>query len=56
MITTAVSSHETAMADLRARGADLIARDRWTRERLLAHQRDRLDELLAHAVAASPSK
>ncbi len=54
MISTDVSSHENAMAALRARGADLIARDRWTRERLLAYQRDRLDELLAHAVAASP--
>jgi phenylacetate-CoA ligase len=54
MITAVVSSHETEMGDLHARGAALIARDRWTRDRLLAYQRDRLDELLAHAVAASP--
>jgi len=28
--------------------------DRWSRERLLAHQRDRLRGLLGHAVSASP--
>jgi len=32
----------------------LIARTRWTAEQLAAHQRDRLDGLLRHAVANSP--
>ncbi len=35
-------------------GEALLARDRWSRDRLLAHQRERLRELLAHAVSASP--
>jgi phenylacetate-coenzyme A ligase PaaK-like adenylate-forming protein len=33
---------------------ELLARDSWPRERLLAFQRARLRETLAHAVAASP--
>jgi hypothetical protein len=33
---------------------DLLARDRWPRERLLAFQRERLRELLRHASASSP--
>jgi phenylacetate-coenzyme A ligase PaaK-like adenylate-forming protein len=44
--------HTTASAaDL---SGQLIARTRWTAERLAAHQRDRLDSLLRHAVANSP--
>jgi len=31
-----------------------LARDRWSRDRLLAHQAERLRALIAHAVAASP--
>jgi phenylacetate-coenzyme A ligase PaaK-like adenylate-forming protein len=33
---------------------DLLGRDRWSREELLAHQRRRFDELIAHAVEHSP--
>lgn len=50
----AISSHGTDMTTLRAIGAELIARDRWPRERLLALQRRQLRELVSHAVAASP--
>jgi len=34
--------------------AELLERERWSREQLVAYQRDRLGELLAHAVSASP--
>jgi phenylacetate-coenzyme A ligase PaaK-like adenylate-forming protein len=40
--------------ELRARAADLLAHDTWTRERLVAHQRERLLATLRHAVTASP--
>jgi phenylacetate-coenzyme A ligase PaaK-like adenylate-forming protein len=33
---------------------ELFARDQWSRERLLAFQRERLRELLRHATASSP--
>jgi phenylacetate-coenzyme A ligase PaaK-like adenylate-forming protein len=33
---------------------ELLARDRWSRDRLLAFQHDRLRELLRHAAASSP--
>lgn len=33
---------------------DLLERERWSREELLAHQRRRLDDLYAHAVERSP--
>jgi phenylacetate-CoA ligase len=33
---------------------ELLARDAWSREELLAHQRERLDELYAHARNHSP--
>jgi phenylacetate-CoA ligase len=39
---------------LRALAAEQLARDAWSRERLLAHQSERLRALLAHAVANSP--
>jgi phenylacetate-coenzyme A ligase PaaK-like adenylate-forming protein len=39
--------------DPRALTAELLARDRWSREALLAHQRNRLRALLEHAVARS---
>jgi hypothetical protein len=49
-----LSAHETDLAELQAQGAELIARDGWSREQLLAFQRGRLQELIAHATAASP--
>lgn len=36
------------------REAELMARDRWTREELLAFQRERVQALVAHAVTNSP--
>ena len=39
---------------LRALAGEQLARDRWSRHRLLAHQGERLRALIAHAVAASP--
>jgi phenylacetate-CoA ligase len=33
---------------------ELLARDRWSRERLLAYQRDRVRDVIRHAVSASP--
>jgi phenylacetate-CoA ligase len=41
-------------ARLEALCAQMIARDSWPRERLLAYQQERLRELVAHAVANSP--
>lgn len=41
-------------ADLLALAVELLEHDEWSRERLLAHQRERLRELVAHAVARSP--
>jgi putative adenylate-forming enzyme len=54
MNPTTLSANETSLAGLRAQGAELIARDRWSREQLLGFQRERLRELLAYATAASP--
>ncbi len=54
MSPTTLSAHETDLAELQAQGAELIARDGWSREQLLAFQRGRLQELIAHATAASP--
>ena len=54
MTTSVASPRESGIAALEARGAELIARDRWSRERLLAFQREGLRALLAHAVSASP--
>jgi phenylacetate-CoA ligase len=39
---------------LRALAGEQLARDRWSRDRLLAFQQERLRALIAHAVAASP--
>src|SRR6187200_1626164 len=36
------------------REAELMARDRWTREELMAFQRERVQALVAHAVTNSP--
>jgi phenylacetate-coenzyme A ligase PaaK-like adenylate-forming protein len=39
---------------LRALAGEQLARDRWSRDRLLDFQQERLRALIAHAVAASP--
>jgi len=36
------------------RAAELAARDNWTRRQLMAHQRERLQAILRHAVSTSP--
>ena len=51
MTLATASSTATEMAALQALGVELIARDRWSRPQLLAFQRRRLAELVAHAVA-----
>jgi len=38
----------------RAHAEELLTHTRWSPEELAAHQRARLDDLLRHAVAASP--
>jgi phenylacetate-CoA ligase len=53
-MTTAAASNATDMATLMTQGAELIARDRWSRPELLTFQRGRLQELLAYVVAESP--
>src|SRR5215813_4553426 len=50
-------ANDKALVDpalVQARSAELMARDRWPRQRLLELQRLRLDELLRHAASASP--
>ena len=54
MNRVSVAPHDIDMAVLAAQGAELIARDRWSRRQLLDFQRRRLRALLAEAVAASP--
>jgi phenylacetate-CoA ligase len=50
-----VTAAATTPADrLRALAGEQLARDRWSRERLLAWQQGRLRALLRHATAASP--
>ena len=52
---TATTSTPSTHADrLRALAGAQLARDRWSRDQLLAFQAARLRELIAHAVAASP--
>jgi len=41
-------------AVVQRRAAELVARDGWTRQQLLAHQQGRLREVLRHAVRTSP--
>lgn len=41
-------------AAVRRRAAELMARDNWTRQQLIAHQRERLQAVLHQAVSASP--
>ena len=56
--TTTTTSPATTAAPpaehLRALAGEQLARDRWSRHRLLAYQGERLRALIAHAVAASP--
>ena len=40
--------------DPRALVPELVARDGWSREQLLAHQHDRLRALIDHAIERSP--
>jgi phenylacetate-coenzyme A ligase PaaK-like adenylate-forming protein len=55
MTTTTSTSSPSAQADrLRALAGEQLARDRWSRDRLLAFQAERLRALIGHAVAASP--
>jgi phenylacetate-CoA ligase len=50
-----VAATTSSQADqLRALAGEQVARDRWSREQLLAFQRERLRALLRHAAAASP--
>lgn len=44
----------TSGASVREIAEELMARGRWTPERLAAYQRERLDALVRHAVARSP--
>lgn len=53
-MTTAAPSNATDMATLMAQGAELIARDRWTRQQVVKFQRRRLRELVAYGIAKSP--
>ena len=53
--TTAAPPAPSAQAERqRALAGEQLTRDRWSRDRLLAHQGERLRALIAHAVAASP--
>ena len=53
--TTAAPPAPSAQAEgQRALAGEQLARDRWSRDRLLAYQGERLRALIAHAVAASP--
>ncbi len=54
MTAVAVSVDPLAPGALQAHALELLERDRWTRERLLDHQRIRLRALVRHAVTSSP--
>jgi phenylacetate-CoA ligase len=54
MTAVTASAGSTRTDRLRQLAGEQLARDRWSRDRLLAWQRERLRALLAHAVAASP--
>jgi phenylacetate-coenzyme A ligase PaaK-like adenylate-forming protein len=51
---TAPTAVRSQLEAVRALAADLIARDRWSRDRLLADRDERLSALLRHAVTSSP--
>ena len=52
--TTSTPTPSTQGERLRALAGERLARDRWSRDRLLTFQAERLRALIAHAVAASP--
>ena len=55
MTSTAVTTDDPLTpAALGAHAVELLQRDRWSRERLVEYQRERLRELIRHAVANSP--
>jgi phenylacetate-coenzyme A ligase PaaK-like adenylate-forming protein len=55
MTTTLAATTEPVVPDaIRARAGELLALDRWPRADVLAFQRERLRELLRHAVEHSP--
>ena len=49
-----VATPTTALEQVRARAAELLSHDRWSREQVIAYQDARLRELLRHAVERSP--
>jgi phenylacetate-coenzyme A ligase PaaK-like adenylate-forming protein len=51
---TITASDPSAIDHVRARAAEILALDRWPRERLLELQRSRLRSVLQHAVDQSP--
>lgn len=53
-MSATVAAHPTQLSRIRALAAQLMQRDRWSRDELLAYQRDRLQDLVRHAVAGSP--
>jgi phenylacetate-coenzyme A ligase PaaK-like adenylate-forming protein len=53
-MTTTTSTASTQTDRLRALAGEQLARDRWSRDRLLAFQAERLRALIAHAVVTSP--
>ena len=53
-MTVLEATDPMAPAALTARARELLAQDRWSRDELLAHQRERLRSLLQHAVDRSP--
>jgi phenylacetate-CoA ligase len=54
MTVTTTSSSSSQADRLRALAGEQIARDRWSRDQLLAYQGERLRALLRHATTASP--
>jgi phenylacetate-coenzyme A ligase PaaK-like adenylate-forming protein len=51
---TAATAGRSQLETVRALAGELIARDGWSRDRLLGDRDERLSELLRHAVTASP--
>lgn len=53
-MSTTTDAPTAAITEIQALGAELTARDRWTRDQVDALQRARTRGIIAHAVAASP--
>jgi phenylacetate-CoA ligase len=49
-----VATPSNALEQIRARAGQLLAHDHWSRAEVLAYQRERVQEVLRHAVAHSP--